>query len=133
MKAIVNEMLQLKSWAVVGATRTTAKFGYKIFDRLNRCGYQVVPVNPMYDEVNGIACKPSIKETTGIEVVNVVVGPDKAYDLLDDLVDQGIKYVWFQPGAYNDKVIQKASSLDLKVVYGYCVLVELGELPFCPI
>jgi predicted CoA-binding protein len=133
MKAIVNEMLELKSWAVVGATQTTSKFGYKIFKKLKECGFNVIPVNPVYDQVDGVSCAKSISDTSAIEVVNVVVGPDKAYDLLDTLVDQGIKYVWFQPGAYNDRVIQKASSLDLKVVYGYCVLVELGELPFCPI
>lgn len=131
MKKYIEEMFQLKEWAVLGATTNTHKFGFKIFKKLVSCHFNVTPINPFYDSIDGIKCLPDLKEQGQIRVVNVVVSPEKALIALDDIKASGIDYVWFQPGSYDEEVIEKALGLGLKVVYGYCVLVELGELPMC--
>lgn len=133
MKHYIDEAFQLKNWAVLGATQSTHKFGYKIFKMLREKCFNVTPVNPIYDEIDGVSTCPSIAETEGVEVVNVVVSPEKAMAALDEISEKGIEYVWFQPGSYDDHVIQKANDLGLKVIYSYCVLVELGSIPYCPI
>lgn len=133
MKTIIDNMFKLKNWAVLGATPTTSKFGYKIFKKLKSCHFNVIPVNPRYETVEDVPCIPNLKGAHSIEVVNVVVAPELALAALDDISEAGIEYVWFQPGAYNQAVLEKANKLGLKVVHGYCVLVELGDLPFCPL
>lgn len=133
MQDIMKDMLNKKNWAVIGATQNTSKFGYKIFKKLREKCFQVTPVNPVYDNIDQVPCLNDITESTGIDVVNMVVGPDKSLVALDAIKAKGIKDVWFQPGTYNDEVIKKAENLGLRVVYGYCILVELGDLPFCPL
>lgn len=133
MRQIIADMFAQKNWAVLGATPTTSKFGYKIFKKLRSCQFNVTPVNPRYPDVDGVPCVANLLEAEGIQVVNVVVAPELALEALDHIAARGIEYVWFQPGAYNDAVLDKASALGLKSVYGYCVLVELGDLPFCPL
>ena len=133
MRTIIEDMFKMKNWAVLGATPTTSKFGYKIFKKLVNCSFSVTPVNPRYDSIDGIACIANLKDQGQIEVVNVVVAPELAYNALTDIADSGIKYVWFQPGAYDQSVLDRAAELGLNSVYGYCVLVELGELAYCPL
>jgi hypothetical protein len=128
MQTYIKEAFLKSEWAVLGATQTKHKFGYKIFKSLCHKGYSVLPINPNYSDVDGVETKSSLSETTGIEVVNVVVAPEIAYQALDGMSESGVQYVWFQPGAFNEAVIQKANDLGLKVIYGYCVLVELGSI-----
>lgn len=129
MHEYIKAAFSKEKWAVLGATQTEHKFGYKIFKRLSDKGYDVLPINPNYTEVNGVKTKASISETIGVSVVNVVVAPEIAYQALEGISDCGVEFVWFQPGSYNDAVIQHANDLGLKVIYGYCVLVELGSIP----
>ena len=38
---------------------------------------------------------------------------------------KGIKNVWFQPGSFNDEVLEKAKSLGLNIEASHCAFVEL--------
>lgn len=128
MEMIIKEMLEQKRWAVVGATPTEHKFGYKIFKKLQTFGYDVVPVNPMYSEIDGVKCYPSLKAIEGtIDCVNVVVAPERAGLALEEANDLGIKRIWFQPGAFTPEIIDRSETLGLKTVYYNCVLVELDK------
>lgn len=129
MKTLIKEMLdQNNVWAVVGATVNQGKFGYKILRRLQRSGYVVYPVNPVYDEIEGEKCYNSLKEIEGkVDCINMVVSPKRSRAFIDEAAEIGIKKMWFQPGAYDNDVIEYAVSKGLEVVYGHCVLVELSS------
>ena len=43
MEQKIKNMLSKKIWAVVGATENQSKFGYKIFEKLRRFGYDISP------------------------------------------------------------------------------------------
>lgn len=123
----VNIMLDKKVWAVIGATKNPSKFGYKIYKKLLSRGYKVYPINPVYDEIDGEKCYNSISEIDEkIDCVNVVISPERAINYIKDISSKGIKYVWFQPGSFNNEVINKALEEGLELVYHNCVLVELG-------
>ena len=122
-------MLDKKVWAVIGATPDTSKFGYKIYKRLKSHGYTVYGVNPNYTEVEGEKIYSSIAELPEKpECIDMVVSPRISEKFLDEIKENGIEYVWFQPGTFDTAVIEKAESLGLKIVYkNYaCVLIELG-------
>ena len=46
--------------------------------------------------------------------------------VIDEAVKNGIKYLWFQPGTWDDEVIKKALDNNLNIVYGHCVYAILG-------
>ncbi len=128
MEKIIASMLEKKNWVVVGAHPSPEKFGNKIFNKLSKFGYHVIPVNPVYEEVEGIQTIPSLKEVTEpVDCVNVVVSPKRAMAVVKDAIEMGIKYIWFQPGAFNEEVIDYAESNGLEVVFHACVLVELDK------
>lgn len=128
MEKLMNEMLDMKKWAVVGASKNEKKFGYKIYKLLKDRNYDVIPVNPVYKEVDGDETCPdlfSIKEE--IDCVSVVVSPKRSEKVVDEAIELGIKYLWFQPGTFTPEIIEKAENAGINVVFYNCVLVELGK------
>jgi len=123
-----DEMLSKKLWAVVGVTDKREKFGYKIFKKLIEHGYETYGVNPKYDYIDGEKIYPNLKSLPKkVDVVDVIVPPKVTLTLLDEIHELRIENVWFQPGTYNEEVIEKAEKLGLKIVYDDCVYARLIE------
>lgn len=128
MEKIIRHMLENRIWAVVGATQNPSKFGNKIYKRLKSAGYEVYAVNPVYEEVEGDKCYPDLASLPKKpESVNVVVAPERALGVIEEIVGLGLKEIWFQPGAFDEEVISKCEQADLDIVYHHCVLVELNN------
>lgn len=120
-----NTMLEKKIWAVIGANQNKEKFGNKIFNRLKAKGYEVFPVNPLYDEIGGEPCFRDISSLPKVpDVINIVVSPKRVKPFLNEAVNKGVKYVWFQPGTYDDEVIYYAKDQGLEIVKA-CVLIAI--------
>jgi predicted CoA-binding protein len=133
MKA--KEMLNMKKWAVVGATQNCEAFGYKIFKALQNHGYTVYPVSPKYDEIDGVKAYKSLKDVPEkVDVVDFVVNPKVGMSVLDEIIELGIENIFLQPGTRGPEIIKKAEENKVNVAQS-CVLVELDEnhTNFCPI
>lgn len=123
------EMLKKKKWVVVGVTKDQDKFGYKIFKRLKDKGFLVYGVNPKYDEIDGEKIYKSILEIDDdIDCVSMVVSPKISLKVIDEIVKSKINYVWFQPGAFDEEVLDKSKQNKLEIVYFDCVYVDLAKI-----
>ncbi len=127
MKNGIDNALQYKNWAVLGATHNKFKFGYKVFNKLRKHGYNVFPVNPGLDDIEGIKCCGKIDDIPeNIDVVNMIVNPSIGITTLEAAKQKGAKIIWCQPGADSQEIIDKAREMGLEIIYNECVLVELG-------
>lgn len=125
---VKEEMLGKKNWAVVGVSPNEEKFGFKVFDALKKHEYIVYGVNPRYDEVRGEKIYDELDAVLEkIECINFVVNPKITYKMIEKLNPSQVEYLWFQPGAYDDKVIELGKSKGFNMVHDSCVLVELGK------
>lgn len=121
----VEEALKRKIWAVVGATPTDNKFGYKIYKNLKLNGYTTYAVNPRYQVVDGDTCYESLSKLPVVpEVIDMVVSPAIGEQYIEEAAKLGVDIVWFQPGSESDELIEKAKNLGLNVVYNTCVMME---------
>ncbi len=122
---MVAKALTKKKWAVIGATDKKEKFGYKIFKRLLDKGYEVYPIHPKLEEIDGVACYKSIFDIKEkINVVNVVVNKKLSLNIVSNKDISKFDYIWFQPGTYDDEVIEVASKNNKNLIYDKCVLIE---------
>lgn len=129
MVELIQKMLAEHTWAVVGATQNEDKFGYKILMRLRSAGYETYAVNPMYQEIEGEVCYENLKALPVVPAcVDMVVSPKRAYPFIDEAAELGIKYIWFQPGTFDDNVIKYTKDKGLLPLFHHCVLVELGKI-----
>ena len=116
-------MLEKKIWAVVGANQNPEKYGNMIYKKLKLRGYEAYAVNPLYDTVEGDRCYKDLASLPKLpEVIDMVVTPKRAKPVLEEAARLGIKYIWFQPGTYDDEVMELTVKLGLEAVQA-CVLV----------
>lgn len=117
--------IKQSTWAVLGATTRTDKFGYKIYKHLVNKGYTVYPVNPNIDAIDGHPCYASLTDLPVVpDVVDFVVPEAVGLAALDTCHALGVKTVWLQPGADKPSVVQKATDLGLEVIQD-CVLIQI--------
>ncbi|MBS4007891.1 MAG: CoA-binding protein [Clostridium sp.] len=118
-------MLAKKVWAVVGVSADQSKFGYKVYKRLLASGYTVYPVNPKLKELEGRQVYPDLSSLPEVpDVVNCVVPPAVTAAIVPLCAEQGIKYLWLQPGAECNEALELANEHSV-VAERACVLVEL--------
>lgn len=118
-------MLEKKVWAVVGANEEPSKYGNMIFKKLLLRGYRVYPVNPKYEIIEGHKCYKDLESLPERpEVLDMVVSPKRGKPVLEEAAKLGIKYIWFQPGTYDDDLLKFAAEKGLIAVQA-CVLVAL--------
>ena len=99
---IKDTMLEKKVWAVIGANQNPEKFGWKIYKRLKDKGYEVYPLNPAYETIDGDICYKSLSSMPKVpEVINMVVAPERGKPYIEEAAKLGVKYLWFQPGTFD--------------------------------
>jgi len=115
-----------KKIAVVGVSRDKKKFGYIVFNELNSKGYEVFPVNPNMNEIDGIlVCKNLSDCPSKPDVVVTIVKPDETIKILQDGNILGIKNYWLQTGSESQECIEFCERNNLNYVKGKCLLMYL--------
>lgn len=123
---LIAEILALRTFAVVGASRNPQKFGHKVYKTLKRHGYSVYAVNPNADEIDGDPAYPHLDNVPEpIECVVTVVPPEVTERVLREAWHLKIPYCWMQPGSESEAAVNEALSYGMQVVYGgACIMVE---------
>ncbi len=120
-----KEFLLKKVFAVAGSFKDEAKYAYQIFRRLKKIGKKVYPVNLQKDFIDGEKCYKSIKEIKdNIDVVNLVTPPETSLKIAKECKEKGIKYIWAQPGASDEKLINYCFENGINLLHDVCVLME---------
>jgi predicted CoA-binding protein len=124
MNIVVDEFLKCKNFAVIGVSRNQEKYGYQVFRNLSDKGYNVYPVNPKIDEIDGKKVYPSLAAIEKpVDVVDLVVPPTITEEVVRQCKDLGITKIWMQPGAESQAAIDFCKENDMDVVHGMCVMV----------
>ncbi|MFT5031990.1 MAG: putative CoA-binding protein [Candidatus Binatia bacterium] len=119
----------MKTVAVIGASTNRAKFGNKAVRAFAQQGYEVYPVNPRADEIEGIAASPGIADVpVRPDIVTVYLPPTLVLKELPVIAGKGCGELWLNPGTVSPEVIAEAERLGLTVVQD-CSLLRIGVSP----
>jgi acetate---CoA ligase (ADP-forming) len=90
--------------AVVGATPNPAKGGYAILKNLqNTYRGRIYPVNPRYDQIEGMACFPSIRDLPGkADLAILFISADQMLTTVEECIAMGIPGVIIQSGGFSE-------------------------------
>jgi len=115
--------------AVIGASTDRNKFGNKAVRGFRAAGYEVIPINPHLQEVEGLPAYASVLDVPkAIDMATVYVPPDVVTQLLPEFVQKGIGEIWLNPGADDDAVVDAARKLGLHVIVA-CSIMGIGQNP----
>ncbi len=118
------DLNKIKSIALVGASDNPEKFGNKILHNLLKRDFQVFPVNNKKAEIAGIKAYASLRDLPcKPDMVNIVVPPKIASQVVEQALSIGIENVWIQPGAESDELIAKLKQSGVNYVVNACVMV----------
>lgn len=122
-KAAVQDFLDRRNLAVVGVSRGGKKFGNAAYKELKAKGYQLYPVNPNADVIEGDLCYRSLSALPQpVEGLLIVVPPQETEKVVGDAAEAGIRRVWMQQGAESPAAIQFCQEQGISVIYGECIL-----------
>ena len=78
--------------AVVGASRDRRKFGNKAVRAFRHAGYEVVPITPAADVIEGLPAYPSVLDVAGrIDLATVYLEPAAGEAVIDEIARKGIE------------------------------------------
>ena len=129
MPNLIQKYANEPVWAVVGASNNPRKFGNRIYRTLRTAGYTVYAVNSRENEVEGDMAYASLLDLPQPPtVVDMVVPPYLALEVVQQAKEAGAKAIWFQPGAEDAEAIRWAKANGLDVVED-CILVQVVQNP----
>jgi predicted CoA-binding protein len=121
------------SIAVVGASDDPHKWGGRIYRSLKAKGFRVWAVNPHQEMVDGDRCFPSVAQLPAPPtIVDLVVPPAAALEVLRSCRDLGFTRVWLQPGVDSPEALAYLESGGFRYRVGHCIMQRTVTLPGAP-
>ncbi len=118
-------LLTARSVALVGVSANPLRSSNFVATYLVKTPYRVYPVNPMYDEVLGRKCYPSLADLPEIpDIVDVFRRQADLPGVVDEAIAVGARVVWFQLGLRHEDAAATARDAGLEVVQDRCLKIE---------
>ncbi|HEY9167379.1 MAG TPA: CoA-binding protein [Candidatus Kryptonia bacterium] len=126
----IAELLRdAKTIAVVGASPSAERDSNAIMLYLAKIGYDVIPVNPNYEEIAGMKCYPTVTAAgRTVDIVDVFRRSEFVEEVAADAVAAKAGTLWMQLGVINEAARDFASDNGLNVVMNKCIMVEHRRL-----
>jgi predicted CoA-binding protein len=118
-----------KSVAIVGLSADWSRPSNFAAKYLLDHGFEVIPVNPKYDEILGQKCYADLEDIpTPVDVVDLFQRVDRIPPFVDQAIKIGAKVIWMQLGIIHEEAAQKARDAGLEVVMDRCMKIEYARL-----
>jgi predicted CoA-binding protein len=119
----------MKSIAILGASKDSAKFGNKAVRGFVQKGWTVYPINPNASSIEGLPAFQSIIDLPHRpNLVSVYLPPAVLVKVLPEIAKVGCDELWLNPGADSPEAVELAERLGLNVIQA-CSLVGHGVSP----
>ena len=108
--------------AVAGVSRNPKQFGRMAYEHLKAEGFNVIPVNPNMQDVNGSKCYGSIGEVPAdVKRLLVLVNRGQTNALVSEAMNTNIDRIWIQQTSETPEAIAKCNEKGVKLVTNECV------------
>jgi uncharacterized protein len=130
-KIIVDDFISQKSIAVVGVSRNKSKFGNAIYRELRQKGYQVYPINPNTNIIEGDTCYPDLQSLPEkVDAVIINVPPEQTEKVIREVKQAGITKVWLQQGSQSEAAVSFCKENNIDCVSNECILMFIQPTAF---
>ncbi|MDH5533640.1 MAG: CoA-binding protein [Candidatus Pacebacteria bacterium] len=121
-----------KTIAMIGLSNKPERPSYIVAQYLINAGFNIIPVNPMVEEILGKKSYPSLEEVPDIEnidVVDVFRKPEAVMAIVEEIIKLGVNpLLWLQEGVVNQEAKTKAEEAGLTVIMDLCMKKEHAAL-----
>ncbi|WP_078380591.1 CoA-binding protein [Sutcliffiella halmapala] len=116
---------QSKRIAVVGLSDNPQRTSYMVSKAMQDAGYEIIPVNPVVEEVLGVKAVSSLKEVEGhVDIVNVFRRSEYLFDVAKEFLEIDADVYWAQLGLEDEKTYELLKEKGYTVIMDRCIKVE---------
>lgn len=125
MPESIQRFLAGRRIAVAGVSRDGAMPANAIFRKLAGAGYEVFPVNPSADELEGTRCYHDLDSIPGpVDGVVAATHPNVSVHIVRQAAGRGVKQVWFHrsfgDGSVSAEAIEECNAHGIEPIVGGC-------------
>jgi hypothetical protein len=121
----IEEFMAATPVALIGVSRDPKKFGHTAFKELKQKGLDIIPVNPMADEILGVKSYRDIKSLPAeVKGVIIMTKKDKTATVVKEAREKGIKNIWIQQMADSKEALKDLEGSGINYVTGECILMH---------
>ncbi len=116
--------------AILGASANRAKYGNKSVRAHLQQGYEVYPVNPHADVVEGLKAYRRLADVPveNLDRISVYLPPQVGIALLEEIQEKGAREIWLNPGSESPQLLRYAEQLQIEIITA-CSIVNVGQIP----
>ena len=115
--------------AVVGASADRTKFGNKAVRAYRQVGYDVYPVHPKEQVIEGLKVYPTVTDIpVDLDRITIYLPPRVTVKLVGQIAAKGAAEVWLNPGAESDELLAAFRQHDIKPIVA-CSIMSVGLQP----
>ncbi len=119
----IRQFLAPKKLAVVGASRNPKKFGGTVMQELKDKAFELYPVNPNADSIQGFKCYRTIESLPDdVKHLLMVVPKSESVSVATQVADKGVKMVWVQQMSDTPEAIKILEEAGISVISNKCIL-----------
>ncbi|MFN7802045.1 MAG: CoA-binding protein, partial [Actinomycetes bacterium] len=123
-----DQLLALKTWAVVGLSNNSERAAYLVSKLLIEKGHQVIPVHPKAETVHGQQGYAKLSDIPFVvDVVDIFVNSELAGEVVDSAIAIKAKGVWLQLDVIDEAAVDRAGKAGLVTVMNRCPAIEYGK------
>jgi uncharacterized protein len=121
----INDFLEPKRFALIGLSRDPKKFSRAVFKELSAKGFEIYPVNPNMDDVEGAKCYHNVSDLPSSVKHAVFMTPKPSTaGAVENAIHNGFTHIWIQQGAETKDAIDNARNNGAKIVHGTCIMMH---------
>ena len=115
--------------AIIGASNNKEKFGNKAVRAYKMKEWEVFPINPKEEEIEGLKVYKSILDIPGdLDRIALYIPAKVSLTLIEEFKKKGIKEINISPGAESDELIRALMNAGIKPNL-ICSILQIGINP----
>lgn len=121
----IDQLLSLKTWAIVGLSNNSERAAYGVAKLLIEKGHTVIPVHPKSESVHGQTGFAKLSDIpVSVDVVDIFVNSALAGAVVDEAIAIGARGVWLQLDVIDAGAVTRAHDAGLLAVMNHCPAIE---------
>lgn len=122
----IESFLSSRKIAIAGVSRDPKKFGQTVMKELKERGFELFPVNPHAEQINGTPCFHNIGSLPlNVKHLLVITPKKQTTGIVAEAIAKGIDNIWIQQFSDTPEAIDFAVSHKVNLVTKQCILMYI--------
>ncbi|MCK9421403.1 MAG: CoA-binding protein [Bacteroidales bacterium] len=122
-KKSIDAFLAPRKLAIAGVSRDPKKFGFSVFKELKEKGFEVIPINPEADNIDGTPCLRHVSELPDdVSSLLIITPRSQTPGIVTEALERKLKNIWIQQMSETPETLILAKTSGVNLIYKQCIL-----------